>query len=83
MKTQNVKRVETLVIGGGQAGLSVGYHLAKRGMPFQIVDANEQVGDAWRQRWESLFRDYRDVNGLQFAFEIDHRDEKCRRPGAR
>jgi putative flavoprotein involved in K+ transport len=54
MKNQNVKRIETLVIGGGQAGLSVGYHLAKRGMPFQIVDANEQVGDAWRQRWDSL-----------------------------
>jgi putative flavoprotein involved in K+ transport len=54
MKNQNVKRIETMVIGGGQAGLSVGYHLAKRGMPFQIVDANEHVGDAWRNRWDSL-----------------------------
>jgi putative flavoprotein involved in K+ transport len=44
----------TLVIGAGQAGLSVGYHLARRGLPFLIVDAGERVGDAWRARWDSL-----------------------------
>jgi len=47
-------RIQTIVIGGGQAGLSVGYHLAKRGMPFVILDANQKVGDAWRNRWDSL-----------------------------
>ena len=46
--------VETVIVGGGQAGLSVGYHLAKRGRPFVILDANERVGDAWRKRWDSL-----------------------------
>uniref|UniRef100_Q024W9 Potassium transporter (Trk family) n=1 Tax=Solibacter usitatus (strain Ellin6076) TaxID=234267 RepID=Q024W9_SOLUE len=46
--------VQTIVIGGGQAGLSVGFHLAKLGLPFQILDANERVGDAWRKRWDSL-----------------------------
>ena len=46
--------LETLVIGGGQAGLSVGHHLAKRGRPFLILDANRRVGDAWRNRWDSL-----------------------------
>jgi putative flavoprotein involved in K+ transport len=46
--------VETLVIGGGQAGLSIGYHLSRRGLPFKIVDANGRVGDAWRNRWDSL-----------------------------
>lgn len=46
--------VETIVIGGGQAGLSVGYHLARRQRPFVILDASERVGDAWRQRWDSL-----------------------------
>jgi putative flavoprotein involved in K+ transport len=45
---------DTVVIGGGQAGLSVGYHLAKRGLPFVIVDANERIGDSWRKRWDSL-----------------------------
>src|SRR5262249_26528769 len=50
----DVKRIQTIVIGGGQAGLSVGYHLAKRGLPFLILDASERVGDAWRKRWDSL-----------------------------
>jgi putative flavoprotein involved in K+ transport len=48
------ERFETVVIGGGQAGLSVGYHLAKRGRPFVILDANERIGDSWRKRWDSL-----------------------------
>jgi putative flavoprotein involved in K+ transport len=45
---------ETVIIGGGQAGLSVGYHLKKQGRPFVILDANELIGDAWRKRWDSL-----------------------------
>ena len=40
------ERVETIVVGGGQAGLSVGYHLARRGLPFVILEA----GDADRRR---------------------------------
>jgi len=49
-----VERFQTVVIGGGQAGLSLGYHLARRGIPFVILDAGERVGDAWRNRWDSL-----------------------------
>ncbi len=45
---------ETIIIGGGQAGLVTGYHLAKRGRDFVVLDANERVGDAWRKRWDSL-----------------------------
>jgi putative flavoprotein involved in K+ transport len=48
------ERVGTVVIGGGQAGLAVGYHLARRGLPFVILDANERTGDTWRNRWDSL-----------------------------
>jgi putative flavoprotein involved in K+ transport len=48
------EQVETLVIGGGQAGLAVGYHLARRGRRFLILDAHERIGDAWRRRWDSL-----------------------------
>jgi putative flavoprotein involved in K+ transport len=51
---REAERVETVVVGGGQAGLSVGYHLARRGLPFVVLDANERIGDSWRQRWESL-----------------------------
>lgn len=54
MSGRKLTRVQTLVIGGGQAGLCVGYYLQKQGMPFLIVDANKQVGDAWRNRWDSL-----------------------------
>ena len=45
---------DVIVIGGGQAGLSVGYHLAQRGVRFVILDANERIGDTWRKRWDSL-----------------------------
>jgi putative flavoprotein involved in K+ transport len=48
------EHVETVIIGGGQAGLSTGYHLARRGLPFVILDTNERIGDAWRKRWDSL-----------------------------
>jgi putative flavoprotein involved in K+ transport len=48
------ERFETVVIGGGQAGLKAGYYLAKGGRPFVILDANERTGDAWRKRWDSL-----------------------------
>ncbi len=48
------ERVNTVVIGAGQAGLSVGYHLSRHGVPFVILDANERIGDQWRQRWDSL-----------------------------
>jgi putative flavoprotein involved in K+ transport len=44
----------TVVIGGGQAGLSVGYHLRQHGRSFVILDAGARVGDNWRKRWDSL-----------------------------
>jgi putative flavoprotein involved in K+ transport len=44
----------TVVIGGGQAGLAVGYHLRQRHLPFVILDDNDRIGDAWRKRWDSL-----------------------------
>jgi len=50
----SMERITTVVIGGGQAGLSVGYHLAQRGVSFVILDANARIGDAWRHRWDSL-----------------------------
>lgn len=45
---------DVVVIGAGQAGLSVGYYLAQRGLRFVILDAHERVGDSWRERWDSL-----------------------------
>jgi putative flavoprotein involved in K+ transport len=46
--------VETLVIGGGQAGLALGYQLSRRDLSYKIVDANPRVGDVWRNRWDSF-----------------------------
>jgi putative flavoprotein involved in K+ transport len=54
MPEHEPEHIETLIIGGGQAGLAVGHHLARRGRPFLILDANQRVGDAWRKRWDSL-----------------------------
>jgi len=54
MSDDAAESVGTIVIGGGQAGLSMGYHLAQRRLPFVIVDANDRIGDAWRNRWDSL-----------------------------
>ena len=45
---------ETVIIGGGQAGLAVGYYLARQRRPFVILDAGKRTGDAWRTRWDGL-----------------------------
>lgn len=52
--TTSLQRYDTVIVGGGQAGLATGYHLARRGRNFVILDAHERVGDAWRMRWDSL-----------------------------
>src|SRR5689334_10182444 len=46
--------VQTVVIGGGQAGLAAGYYLAQQRLPYVILDASQRIGDAWRNRWDSL-----------------------------
>lgn len=48
------QQLGSVVIGGSQAGLAVGYHLRQRGLPFVILDENDRVGAAWRKRWDSL-----------------------------
>jgi putative flavoprotein involved in K+ transport len=47
---------DVVIVGAGQAGLSVGYHLAQRGrgLRFVILDAEQRIGDVWRRRWDSL-----------------------------
>jgi len=61
MSTEHIKGISntnesfhTIVIGGGQAGLAVGYFLSQHGVDFVILDANLHTGDSWRKRWESL-----------------------------
>ncbi len=45
MQTDYTENYKVIVIGGGQAGLSMGYYLAKSGIPYIILDASERVGD--------------------------------------
>ncbi|MGE5224175.1 MAG: flavin-containing monooxygenase [Omnitrophica WOR_2 bacterium] len=45
---------QTIVIGGGQAGLAAGYFLTKKSDHFTILDENQRTGEAWRSRWDSL-----------------------------
>ena len=65
--------VDVLVIGGGQAGLAMGYFLAERGLSFVIADANPEVGHIWRSRWQSLklftAGQYNNLPGMPFPAE--------------
>ncbi len=67
--------VDVLVIGGGQAGLAMGYHLAERGLSFLIADSNPEVGHMWRSRWQSLklftAGQYNDLPGMSFPAARD------------
>jgi putative flavoprotein involved in K+ transport len=51
---QQIERFETVIVGGGQSGLALGYHLQHDGHRFVILDAGDRVGDSWRARWDSL-----------------------------
>ncbi|MBX9471016.1 flavin-containing monooxygenase [Microcella sp.] len=53
-KAELPDRIEVLVVGGGQAGLGMGYRLREAGVPFVIVDDRARTGDVWRARWRSL-----------------------------
>jgi len=50
----SVEKIETLVIGGGQAGLAMSEHLSKRGVPHLVVE-RARIAERWRsERWDSL-----------------------------
>jgi len=54
MNASSSDRHEAVVIGAGQAGLAAGYHLARRGIDFTVLEAGGRVGDVWRERYDSL-----------------------------
>ena len=70
------EHLDTVVIGGGQTGLTVGYLLAQAGREFVILDASDRVGDAWRSRWDSLRlftpARYAGLPGMRFPAKSGH-----------
>lgn len=48
------RTLDVLVIGAGQAGLAMGFHLKKTPLRFQLVERHGRVGDSWRNRYASL-----------------------------
>jgi putative flavoprotein involved in K+ transport len=46
--------IPTVIIGGGQAALTMAYHLKRAGEPSLVLEASARVGDSWRHRWDSL-----------------------------
>ncbi len=71
MSPSEIAAVDVVVIGAGQAGLSAGHHLRRRGFrpvgesgqdSFVILDANPKPGGAWQHRWRSLLMGT--VNGI-------------------
>jgi putative flavoprotein involved in K+ transport len=52
--SESHEQFDTVVVGGGQAGLAAGYYLKRHGRDFVILDAGQRVGDSWRERWRSL-----------------------------
>jgi putative flavoprotein involved in K+ transport len=67
--------LDVVVIGGSQAGLAVGYHLAQRGLRFMILDAGSETGHVWRSRWDSLTlftpAQYSGLPGMAFPMPKD------------
>lgn len=80
MKGSPGDRFDVAVIGAGQAGLAIGYFLARDGRHFTILEASGSIGSAWRTRWDSLVlftpRRYDSLPGLPFSGDPDGYPER-------
>src|ERR671919_840608 len=69
------EHLEVAVVGGGQAGLAMGYYLREQGLQFAIFEGSASIAPAWRERWDSLTlftpRRYSALPGLPFSGEPD------------
>ncbi len=72
-RAQHASNHEVAVIGGGQAGMAMGYYLARQGRRFVILERGDSIAQAWRERWDSLQlftpRGYSSLPGLPFPGE--------------
>jgi putative flavoprotein involved in K+ transport len=69
------EHLDVAVVGGGQAGLAMGYYLRERGLRFVIFERGDSIAPAWRERWDSLTlftpRRYSALPGLPFPGDPD------------
>ena len=69
------RHFDVVVIGGGQAGLAMGYYLRQQRRRFVIFERGDSVAPAWRDRWDSLKlftpRGYSALPGLPFPGDPD------------
>ena len=69
------KHWDVIIIGAGQSGLASGYYLKKSKLDFVILDENENIGDSWRKRWDSLHlftpSKYDGLPGMKFPLSGD------------
>jgi putative flavoprotein involved in K+ transport len=82
MSSNSTNHRDVVVVGGGQAGLALGYFLAQQGTDFTILEAAGQPAAAWRERWDSLklftSARYDSLPGMEFPGDPDRyptRDE--------
>jgi putative flavoprotein involved in K+ transport len=75
-----VGREEIIIVGAGQAGLSMGYWLKRQQRSFLLLEAGPRIGESWRQRYDSLAlftpRSYSALPGLAFPGDPEGRPTK-------
>lgn len=72
--------MDFVIIGGAQAGLSMGYYLKKAGYSFLIIDKEDEIGASWLNRWDSLRlftpSEFNNLPGLDFPAKKGHYPSK-------
>lgn len=62
---------DVIIVGAGQAGLAMGYYLKKRNLSFLILDKASEIGESWKERYDSLTlftpRAYSSLPGLPLS----------------